>query len=220
MHSKWSGNKESNPSDAVHGGGGVIALRSSNDIINHGVLSSNGSAGGRYGGGTICLCADGAVRNHGQIECAPNGRILIQCRQFVNDGLIEPEPDILIIPDGAKQREVDIAMMPWSGCKMEEIPLSVHLQRVQYHDRYRGHPRNLLDGKGAETQYVGAEPAEGDWIIFRIECPSKVIPKGIIIRNGAESEGLKSIELSLAAGGDEGESMYSLHIFANTTTCR
>ena len=131
--SKRSESKESNALNAVQSGGGIIALRSSSDIVNDGVLSSNGSAGGGYGGGSICLCADGAVINRGEIECGPNGRIIVRCRQFVNEGVIAPEPEVLIT-DGTEQREIEMVMMPWtrSGGKLQEIPLTVYQHRGHY----------------------------------------------------------------------------------------
>ena len=49
--------------------GGIIALRSRSNIVNDGMLTSNGSSGSGHGGGSICLCADNAVINHGEIEC-------------------------------------------------------------------------------------------------------------------------------------------------------
>ena len=83
--SKRSESKESNALNAVQSGGGIIALRSSSDIVNDGVLSSNGSAGGGYDCGSICLSADGAVIKRGVIVSRPNGRIVVRCPQFVNE---------------------------------------------------------------------------------------------------------------------------------------
>merc|ERR1712032_1282097 len=86
-------------------GGGIILLRSSGDIRNYGILSSNGShPDGPCSGGTICLSADGTIENHGQIECKPDGRIIVQCREFVNDGIIPTETE-LMINEGSEKRE-------------------------------------------------------------------------------------------------------------------
>ena len=111
----------------VEGGGGIIALRSAADIINDGLLSSNGVADGRYSGGTIYLCAKGGVVNLGQIECTPYGRVIVQCRGFVNEGVISPEPDVQICSD------VDIHQLPPFGQISRLLTtLSSHRNRVTY----------------------------------------------------------------------------------------
>ena len=89
--------KESVESDKKGKGGGIIALRSATDIVTYGMLTSNGSAVSGYTGGEICLCARGNMINRGRIESRPRGRIIIQCRRFVNEGFILPGPDVLII---------------------------------------------------------------------------------------------------------------------------
>ena len=194
-------------------GGGIIALRSKSDIVNDGMLSSNGTAEGRYKGGTICLCADGAVMNRGKIESKPNGRIIIRCRKFVNEGAISPVPEVLIT-DGPELQKVGMVMMPWSGlngAKMKEIPLTVYRHRGHQEDDEKYHPRNLLDGKGTKTEYIGGKPAKDDWIIFRMESESTVIPKAVIIRPHCFKADVMlagwtmSVDLSLPVSGDSDE---------------
>merc|ERR1711994_974823 len=90
---------------------------------------------------------------------------------------------------------------------MEQIPLSVHRWRGHHENEDWYHPRNLLDGKGTQTEYVSAndKPEVGDWIVFQIESECKVIPRGVMIRNVRGKYGLRSIELSLAVDGDGDE---------------
>ena len=177
-------------------GGGIIVLRSSSNIVNDGVLSSNGSAGGAYGG-SICLCAERAVINRGEIVCRPKGRIIVRCLQFVNKGVMAPAPEV-VITDGTKQREIEMVMMPWSriGGKLQEIPLTIHQHRGHYTDDT--HPGNLLGEIGF---YASEYPAVGDWITFCIECPFIVVPKALVIRNYGGGYGIKSISLSLSING-------------------
>ena len=189
------------------GGGGIIALRSNSDIVNDGILSSNGTANSGFGGGSICLCADGAVVNRGRIESIPRGRIIVRCRRFVNEGLISPEPEVLIT-DGTEQREFKIVKMPWSPSagKVEEIPLSIYRHRGHYNNLDKFHPRNLLDKMGtesAETEYLSTSPGVGDWIVFKLETPFFVIPREVAIRNDPSKAGLKSIELSISDDGND-----------------
>lgn len=194
-------------SATVGAGGGMVALRSFSNIVNNGVLSCNGSAGGEHGGGSIHLCADGFIMNHGKIECKPHGQIMVRCRQFVNEGVVSPEPQVIII-DETERKEIVMVMMPWSrsGGKLQNIPLTVYQHRkhlVSKEDKNRYHPRNLLDKKGIETEYQGQYPPDGDWITFKFEGPFIVIPKAVVIRNCDAHWGLKSISLSLSVDGDE-----------------
>ena len=58
-------------------------------------------------------CVYGAVINCGHIECRPNGRIVVQCQQYVNEGVLSPEPEVLLT-DGTEQREIGMVLLPWS----------------------------------------------------------------------------------------------------------
>lgn len=78
------------------------------------VLTINGSAGVGYGS-AVCLCAGGSVINRCTIECIPNKRIIVECRHFVSEGVIFPEPEVLVI-DGTEQRPFGILLVPWSEC--------------------------------------------------------------------------------------------------------
>ena len=183
----------------VKGGGGIIALRSGSDILNDGVLRSNGSDECGYEGGTICLCAEDFVVNRGDIACTPSGRIIFQCRRFVNEGVITPAPKVIILGE-ASSSHFQILNMP----RPQEIPLSVY-----DHHGHHGphHPRNLLVANGRETGYVSsAVSGTNDWFIFKIESACVCIPKAIIIRNSASECGVRSIELSLAT--DEAEDKF------------
>ena len=189
-------------------GGGIIALSSCSEIVNDGVLSSNGSVEADCSGGSIYICADSVVTNRGQITCKQNGRIIVQCRQFVNEGAISPEPEVFI-SDGTEQRVMEMVLMPWSRCggKEQEIPLTVYRHRghIKIDTCADYHPRNLSDKKGTKTRYIGNTPAVGDWITFKIESQFIVIPKAVIILNYLGDYGLKSISLSLSVDGDEFE---------------
>ena len=194
--------------EPITASGGIIALRSRSNIVNNGLLSSNGSASGGYGGGSICLCADGFIINRGKIECKPNGRIVIRCYQFVNEGQIFPEPEV-IITDGKEQREIEMVLMPWSRSagKLKDLPLSVSGHRGHYiyrNGRDMYHPQNLVD-KHECYQSEYKRPAVGDWIVFKFEIPFIAIPKAILIRNASSNRALKSICLSLSVDGDEFE---------------
>ena len=181
-------------------GGGIVTLQTTKHLSNYGVLSSNASTSSGYQGGTIIVCAEGAVMNYGEIQCIPNGRITVRCRQFVNEGLILPAPQVLIT-DGTEQREIEMVVMPWCANKMETIPLSFHSHRGHFGNF---HPQNLLDIKGTGTHYVGNVPGEGDWIIFEIESPFIVIPNAVLIRNDYCAAGVKTVGLSLATAGRVG----------------
>ena len=192
-------------------GGGVIAIRSASDIVNNGLLSSYGAEGGGYDGGTIYLCAADAVINRGEIKCIPNGRIIVECRQFVNEGVIIPGPEILIT-DGTVQREIEMVRMPWECGTIKEIELVVERHRGHRKtgnmDTEKYHPQNLLDKKGIEygfesleTRYMGKEPAVGDWIIFKLESAVVVIPTAISIRTSLGERSPKCMQLSLSVDG-------------------
>ena len=102
--------------------------------------------------------------------------------------------------------------------KFDQIPLSVYRHRGHWdmHGADGGdyaHPRNLLDTSfcgdwcndwNKESWYIGHHPAEGDWIIFKIESSSIIIPKAVIIRTGPHSQNrLTCVELSLATDADD-----------------
>ena len=222
----WIPAEEESPDAVNHlplGGGGIIHFWSSNDIVNNGLLSCNGSADERYSGGTICLSAAGKVENHGQIVCRSSGRVIFQCTQFFNDGMISPEPTVTIT-NGTEHDNIEMMLLPWNrnGGILEEIPLTVHRHRGHIYDTKGNecHPRNLLHKKGTDAIYSKVrmnrylsndQPAVGDWITFKIESPLVVIPKAVIIRNYDDARpwraggGLKSISLSLSVNGDEFE---------------
>lgn len=193
------------PGNSSSAGGGIIALRSFLDIVNDGMLSSNGADGGDHDGGSICLCADGAVINRGVIECRRNGQIIVRCRQFVNDGVISPPPKVLIT-DGTELICIEMAK-PWSTGALKEIPLSVHSHRghagdigvylAGFSDKNPYHPRNLLETKSGNG-YVSRSPSKGDWIVFEVQCEAVFVPKTICIRNGEEETALKTVEISLS----------------------
>ena len=90
-------------------GGGIIALLYRSEIVFDGVLISNGSGDSGYCSGFIPLCADGAVIYRGITECKSNGRITVQCHQFVNEEMIAPEPKIFIAA-GTEQREIEMVI--------------------------------------------------------------------------------------------------------------
>ena len=73
-------------------GGGVIRIISECKVRNQGTLSCNGLGDGE--GGDIYIVADSFV-NDGKIECIPNGRIYIFCREYTNNGSITPNPKVV-----------------------------------------------------------------------------------------------------------------------------
>ena len=73
----------------VSGEGGEIRMISDGKITNEGTLCCNGSGDGE--GGKIYIVADTFV-NDGRIDCTPNGQIYIYCREFIDNGVVSPEP--------------------------------------------------------------------------------------------------------------------------------
>jgi len=136
---------------------------------------------------------------------------MIQCREFVNEGSISSETEIMISNESEK-REIEMVTMPLSGCDLKEIPLSVFKHRGHRWNDDCNHPRNLLDGKGTKNAYISDrnKPAVGDWMVFKIESGCIVIPKRVIIQNEWNDYGLKSIELSLGSDGDDDDGEFDI----------
>jgi len=189
--------KESETAESSQGaGGGVICLvsRGSVRIDDGGVLSSDGSEGGSFGGGSVCVVCDGEFVNNGTISSAPNGTVTVICAKFTNNGRIEPTPTVVLRnADSAQTTEIQICR-PWEHRMEKEIELKVS----KYRGHWNGHPRNLLDGKGAETQYSSeyGESPIGDWIEFVMREDAVIIPIKIRIRNyGYRGQDIKVISL-------------------------
>ena len=71
-----------------------LVLVSSGNIENHGTLCRKGL--GDCDGGDIYILANSFV-NEGTMDCTPNGRTFVFCREYANNGVIIPEPALIYI---------------------------------------------------------------------------------------------------------------------------
>ena len=71
---------------------GDIRLFARGSVTNHGTLCCTAHDGGKCGG--IYIITDTYV-NDGRIECNPNGSIHIFCREYINNGVISPDPKVI-----------------------------------------------------------------------------------------------------------------------------
>ena len=71
--------------------GSDIRIICGRTFYNNGTVCCNGLGGGEAG--DIYIVADSIV-NDGRIECTVNGQIRIFCREYINNGSIEPEPTV------------------------------------------------------------------------------------------------------------------------------
>jgi len=84
----------------------------------------------------------------------------------------------------------------------DKIPLSIHSYGGPHDIDDKHHPRNVLNDD-AGTYYLsdgGYDPEKPekdqcDWIIFKVETPTSVIPKKVIIRGSSDGLSLRSIGL-------------------------
>ena len=173
-------------------GGGVIALISCGGVINNGSIECRASSSNDVGGGTIAIVTDGRFENNGIIDCGPNGVVLIECTEFVNEAMITPNPLVLI--------KKDKTVMPWiqsMRSKNRAKPMELAVKDHRGHCRQPTlwewdnhgvlfHPRNLLkEGSGDfyKSDYDDG-PANEDWIVFEQIERSRFIPTAVLIRNG------------------------------------
>ena len=77
-------------------GGGVIALISSDGVINNGSMECKASDHNLFSGGTIMISTDGRFENNGFIECGPGGVVTVECAEFEDNGTIRPRVDVVI----------------------------------------------------------------------------------------------------------------------------
>jgi len=144
------------------------------------------------------ICGDGRFENNGVIDCGPNGMVMIGCTEFESEGVIAPNPSVII---GAKE-EIKALFMIQSDCdwKNEEkrIKLKVH--------KFRGcwnynEPQNLLK-EGTGDYYCSDSnrgPPNEDWIVFELDEESIVVPSTLKIRNDDSSYGIKHISISIGS---------------------
>ena len=189
--------------------GGIIALRSSSDIVNDGGLSSTGAAGG----GSIGICANGAFINRGKIECNLDGQVIIQCSAFTNEGEILPPPHVLIT-EGSERRKIPMVTIPWRRSYLGDIQLTIHDHRGHFgrNEMDTFGPQNLLDTNDCTYRSDGNQKAVGDWITFQFVSPCTVIPKAVTIRNMKDLGcALKSISLALSVDGVHFDEFAEVH---------
>ena len=179
-------------------GGGIIVVKSNGNFTNNGSLECTATNSDYFSGGTIMICGDGRFENNGVIDCGPNGMVMIGCTEFESEGVIAPNPSVII---GAKEETESLFVFGVGDLREIEkrFELKVHQFRgSRYGDE---HPQNLLK-EGTESRYLSASvsgPPNEDWIIFELDEESSVVPSTLKIRNDNSSLGIKHISISIGS---------------------
>ena len=92
----------------VHGSDrGIIYLSAPNGVVNRGILCCEGTKEHLIGG-TVHIFTDDLFENDGRIVAGEGGHIKIECARFVNQGQINPTPNVLIGKGGTMIRKFEI----------------------------------------------------------------------------------------------------------------
>ena len=197
--------------------GGDITLCSNGEITNKGILLSNstGSAtraqviksffsskteviqvgGVPYRGGNVVIVANRFV-NSGRVECR-DGSVRIICNDYVNSGTIIPEPLVIRINGN---NPILSNTKVFSGAEWS-IPLKIY---DFWGYRSNSHPKNVLDSDDS-TFYQSLwvwQRRVGDWIMFKLQNESPVIPSQLTLKMDGTLAGVTAIALWM--GSDEG----------------
>jgi len=99
--------------------------------------------------------------------------------------------------------------------EFDRIQLSIHSFRGSGDINRKDHPRNVLKDNMISWYYSGDGPNQSeeqyDWIIFKVEARSPVLPKKVIIGNSTGSYSLTSIALSASVDGSNFEDIATNH---------
>eukprot|EP01084_Bolivina_argentea_P173278 300124_1 len=198
-------------------GGGIIELLSCGNIINNGIITSEGTNDSNYSCGTISIITKGTFINAGQIK----GNIFIKCQKFVNkNGSMSNNQNIFIddvknpiinkilkykIQTLKKIKSSNIqftnVFKHWNITNTKQIELAIHSYTGHSYNR---NPQNLLDG--STDTYYGSNRSNKreprDWIIFEMKTNRPVKPTKISIRNNESSIGIRSISLFIGTNNN------------------
>ena len=176
------------PEEYPGAGGGVVSFISCGGVTNNGSIECPAANSKFYSGGAVMIHSEGRFESNGVIDCGDDGEVFVECTEFVNNGSIQPAPNVVI------GNWKDSMMMPWIRAMTskhieESIKLIVKKWRGHRYNNDQYHPRNLLVKKtesenGYSSGYGESGSTYEDWITFGVVEKARFIPTKIFIRNG------------------------------------